>query len=144
MTIPSIKFRIISDGKTYYWGFLSAENGVYFNGLPDLPGVTADELQVMSKQFVNIQDKHGKELYIDDFFTLDSVPGTVYRVIFARYFQTTESAEFIGVSVISKADGSRDMKIAMLSPEVTKSMTVIGNVESNPELVQEELKEFMV
>lgn len=157
MTVPKLKFRIIHNGMPNYWGFLTDEgpakggrSDLHFASAPTISGHSQKEIWHKSKQFVNVQDKLGVDVFLDDFFTVDSAPEVRFQVVFGRYFKTTETPEYIGVSVKQKGEPDEegnihtDMRIMILSPEVTKEMIVIGCLELNPELQDPLLNEYMI
>ncbi len=61
-----IKFRVYLNGKVHYWGFIDDGDGVVFSGPPVGGGLTIEELQQASEQFIGILDENGVEIYDGD------------------------------------------------------------------------------
>ena len=61
-----IKYRIYWQGKFHYWGYLDEGEGLMFVSPPSGGGLTIEEAQDRSEQFIGMKDKKGVEIYAGD------------------------------------------------------------------------------
>ena len=124
-----IKFRIMLDGKWYYWGFIKLPSDkLCFAGIPNnnKKPLTMEELRGRSQQFTGLLDRCGREIYEGDFLshiTKDSPDFPQGEVVY-------RDGGFVGNWIGSKAGGER------LYPRLVRHFEVVVNRSENPELMK--------
>jgi len=121
-----IKFRIIHNGKTYYWGY--CEGG--FAGIPTSNnGLTLGKAKDLSCQFTGLKDKNGKEIYEGDICEGPSGP--------TKKVKAKIVYDGFGVPGLMALDCCQFMDLAQVGAEVGfKNIEIIGNLYENPELLE--------
>ena len=75
--MKEIKFRIIHNGQTYYWGYV--ESG--FAGIPISTTMNIELAKELSCQFTGLLDKNGKEGYHKDICLYKDDSGIIQKGI---------------------------------------------------------------
>jgi len=120
-----IKFRVIIDGKHYYWGWVNNQ----FVSMPIVSKFGQEDVVARSRQYTGLKDKNGKEIYEGDFL--------------GRYTQTKKIKDLHFIEWIEMSFENDEMlywEATMTGFSLPKKsynkLEVIGNIFENPELLK--------
>ena len=120
-----IKFRIIHNGKTYYWGYIKGG----FAGIPSAPSLPLELAKKLSCQYTGLKDKKGVEIYKGDIVKAreqNSISKKKYKQEVIFYY---------GCFILAMLP--RKIRLRHISaPLIINDVEVIGNIYENPELLK--------